>query len=85
MEPRVDWHQFEKSRFAKSMAAILNKGRADGDFDELVLVAPPRTMGDLRAALDKPTRASVSAELTKDLTAEHPDQLAKRLDTIAPV
>ncbi len=85
MEPRVDCHRFEKTRFAEKMAAILNKGRADGDFDELVLVAPPRTLGELRAALDKPTRASISAELNKDLTGERADQLAKRLETILPV
>ncbi len=85
MEPRVDWHQAEKTRFAESIAAVLNNGRADGDFEKLVLVAPPRTLGELRAALDKPTRASISAELNKDLTGERADQLAKRLETILPV
>ena len=85
MEPRVDWHRFEKTRFAEKMAAILNKGRADGDFDKLVLVAPPRTLGDLRAALDRPTRASISAELNKDLTGARADQLAEQLETITPV
>ncbi len=85
LEPRVDWHQSEKTRFAGSIAAVLNKGRADGDFEKLVLVAPPRTLGELRAALDKPTRASISAELNKDLTGARADQLARRLETILPV
>lgn len=85
MEPRVDWHQFEKTRFAQKMAALLNKGRIDGAYDRLVLVAPPRTLGDLRAALDKPTQAIIAAELAKDLTGTPLHALPARLEKIMPV
>ena len=83
MVPRVDWHRFEKTKFARSMAKLLDAAAARGDFDRLVLVAPPKTLGDLRAALGPRCRALVSGELAKDLTqvtvAELPDHLYKLL------
>ncbi len=66
--PRVDWHQYEKHLFAKKMAAVLDGARKRGDFEALVLVAPPKALGELRAALDSHTLAKVSAELAKDIT-----------------
>lgn len=71
MEPRVDWHQFEKQKFAHSMAKLLDEARTRNAFDRLVLVAPPDTLGELRAKLDKHTQALITAEIAKDLT-KHP-------------
>ena len=68
MEPRVDGHQYEKQLFAKEMAKRINDACQRGDFDSLILVAPPQTLGELRNALDKPTLSKVRAELGKDLT-----------------
>ncbi len=85
MAPRVDWHQFEKHLFAKEMAAMLNMARARGEFDRLVLVAPPATLGDLRKELDKPTAALVFAELDKDLTHVAVHDLKGHLEKIMPV
>lgn len=70
MEPKVDWHRQEKSRFAKAVAERLESAARDGAFDRLVLVAPPTAMGDLRAALGDRVRAMVTGEITKDLTHE---------------
>lgn len=68
MEPRVDWHRFEKRLFARDLAKHINKAAYQGAFDRLVLVLPAKSLGDLRAQLDKDTRARVVAELSKDLT-----------------
>jgi protein required for attachment to host cells len=80
MEPRVDWHRFEKEKFSREMAALLDAAAGRGAFDRLVLVAPPRTLGDLRAALGAKARTKIHAEIDKDLThvALHdlPDYLA---------
>jgi len=65
--PRVDWHEFAKQLFAREMAQILDAAAERNAFDALVLVAPPKTLGELRAALGKGSRAKVSAELGKDL------------------
>ena len=68
IQPHVDWHRFEKEKFGKEMAALLDAAAERGDFHRLVLVAPPRTLGDLRAALGSKARALIHAEIDKDLT-----------------
>ncbi len=85
LEPRVDWHLYEKEQFARKMAAVVNRGARDGAFDRLVLVAPPGTLGQLRAALDKHASGRVVAELGKDLTRETAAELRSRLEEIAPL
>lgn len=78
--PRVDWHRFEKHRFAASMAAILNKEAKRHAFARLVLVAPPEPLGSLRASLDNATRGCVIKEIGKDLTNLTEHELPKRLE-----
>lgn len=68
MAPRVDWHDFEKHLFAKEVAKILDQAAQKQVFDRLVLVAPPKTLGGLRAALGKAALEKVTAEIGKDLT-----------------
>ncbi len=68
MAPRADWHRFAKENFAKGMAAIVNSAALEEGFDSLVLVAPPRVLGDLRQALNDQAGARVTAEIGKDLT-----------------
>jgi protein required for attachment to host cells len=77
--PRVDWHQFAKHLFAREMAQILDAAAGRGAFDDLVLVAPPKTLGELRASLSKGSRAKVSAELGKDLCNVPVHDLPSRL------
>lgn len=81
----VDWHRFEKEKFAKEMAKILDKAAAAGEFERLVLVAPPRTLGDLRGALAAATRKMVSGELDKDLTQVTLGELPEHLAGVLPV
>jgi protein required for attachment to host cells len=66
VEPRVDWHRQEKERFVARVAGELTAAR--DQFDALILVAPPRVMGELRRELDGQLKDKISAELQKDLT-----------------
>ena len=68
VEPHVDWHREAKRSFAGELADLLGQKARDNAFDELVLIAPPQMMGDLRDALDGATKARVKTEVTKDLT-----------------
>ena len=68
LQPHVDWHRFEKEKFSKEIAGLLDAAAERGNFHRLVLVAPPRTLGDLRAALGTKARSLVHAEIDKDLT-----------------
>ena len=74
MEPRVDWHRYEKHKFIRSIAKVLDKAAGQGTFDRLILVAPPEILGELRSSLGKLASGRVVAELAKDLTnlSSHP-------------
>ena len=85
LEPRVDWHQYEKHLFAVSMAKVLDQAAERGVFDRLVLVAPPKTLGALRAALKPRTRKMVIAEVGKDLTHVPVRGLAEHLRDVVPL
>ena len=67
-DSKVDWHTFEKHLFAIELAKELGKAQSKGAFDDLVLVAPPKTLGELRTALGPGVKKQVAAEVGKDLT-----------------
>lgn len=77
--PRTDPHRELKRSFAAQLAEILDQRLAEKAFDRLVIVAPPKALGDLRAALSAHVKPLVYAELDKDLvktpTAELPSHL----------
>ncbi len=82
----TDWHQLSEDRFAKEVAAILNRASQDGAFDEIVLVAPPKVIGALRVELSPEATKKVVAEIPKTLT-NHPiekieSSLKAALDTM---
>lgn len=85
IEPRVDWHRFEKEKFAKSMAKLLDEAAERGAYSRLVLVAPPRTLGDLRGALNPRTKSLVAGEIDKDLTHITPHELPDHLYKVLPI
>jgi protein required for attachment to host cells len=82
MEPQTDWHRFEKHRFAREMARVLDAAAASKSFDRLILVAPPATLGDLRMELGDATRKMISAELPKDLTRHAEQDLPAHLSSV---
>jgi protein required for attachment to host cells len=70
VEP-TDWHQIEEGRFARKVAAALEQVIRAGKVKALVVVAPPKTLAELRDAFHPDVKASVIAEINKDLT-KHP-------------
>jgi protein required for attachment to host cells len=70
MEP-TDFHQLEEDRFAADAADMLKRRALSNDFESLIVVAPPRTLGELRKHYHKEVSARLSGELDKDLTG-HP-------------
>lgn len=75
----TDWHRVEKERFAKDVAARLYHRAHAGRFEKLVIVAPPRTLGDLRAELHQEVRNRVIGEIDKDLTGHPIDRIERIL------
>ncbi|MBZ9706572.1 host attachment protein [Mesorhizobium sp. ESP7-2] len=64
----TDWHRIGKERFAEEIAARLYKLAHDGEFDSLVLVAPPVVLGAMRKKLHKEVADKVTAEIPKTMT-----------------
>ena len=68
MQPPTDPKRHEKRRFAHELAGFLDAAAKRGDFDRLILVAPPQALGDLRGELPKAVTELLAGELAKDLT-----------------
>jgi protein required for attachment to host cells len=75
IEPRVDRHREAKRSFARDVGEVLREKVRENAFDKLVLVAPARTMGDLRAEIDDATKQRLVGEVVKDLTHLSPTEL----------
>ena len=63
-----DNSRLEEDSFAAAAAAMLNKQALENDFDALVVIAAPKTLGELRKHWHKALEAKLTAELAKDLT-----------------
>ncbi|HSP24762.1 MAG TPA: host attachment protein [Saliniramus sp.] len=75
-----DWHQLAEQRFAKEVAATLEHMRRERGVDNFIVVAPPKTLAELRQHMTPQTRQVVIAEIAKDLT-RHPIDDIQRLLT----
>jgi protein required for attachment to host cells len=68
---QTDWHHLEEDRFVGRVAAALEELVRARKIPALVVVAPPRTLADLRRDLHPDVKKRVVAEIDKDLTG-HP-------------
>ncbi len=62
-------------RFARQIAAALDAAKRKNEFDRIVLVAGPHFIGLLRSALPEAVRATLVAEVRKDLLAANEEIL----------
>jgi protein required for attachment to host cells len=70
VEP-VDWHHIEEHRFTRKVAAAMEEVVRSRNVPALIVVAPPKTLAELREAFHADVKARVIAEINKDLT-KHP-------------
>ena len=68
---QTDWHDLEEHRFSRDVASALEQVVREEDVPALIIVAPPRTLADLRQAFHDDVKKRIVAELHKDLT-KHP-------------
>jgi protein required for attachment to host cells len=68
VEPRRDLKEAAKQDFVKLVAGEIDAGHGRGQFDNLVLVAPPGVLTELKSNLSKPMAELVVGDLQKDLT-----------------
>jgi len=85
MEPRHDAHRLSKRNFLKQMAERLDRSCRNGDFTDLVVIAPPAALGDLRSAFSKRIQSALVQEHARELSGlSEPDLVdyLKRIDVI---
>ena len=64
----TDFHQLEEDRWAMAAAEEVNKRVLRNDFDQLVIVAPPKTLGQIRKKLHKEAERRLLCEIPKEMT-----------------
>ena len=64
----TDFHQLEEDRWAHSAAEEVNRRALANDFDALAIIAPPKTLGELRKKLHKEAEKRVVCEIPKEMT-----------------
>ena len=76
---QTDWHQQAEDRFAVAVADILYRMAHGHTFDHLIIVAPAKVLGKLRAAWHPEVATRVVGEVPKELTSRSATELAKLL------
>ena len=64
----TDFHQLEEDRWAKHAAEDVNKRALANNFEALAIIAPPKTLGELRKQLHKEAARRVVVEIDKEMT-----------------
>ncbi len=85
LAPHTDPHEHAKHEFIKQVAKAIKEGLNTHAFEQLILVAPPKALGDLRADLDPQAAKLIKSELHKDLTHLTPHQLGEHLQDVLKV
>jgi protein required for attachment to host cells len=79
MEQATDPKEQEAQAFAVEIARHVERSHGECSFDSLILVAPPKFLGRLRAELSKATRESLVGELDKNLVEADKKTLEQQL------
>ena len=82
IEPRTDPHELRKTQFIRMVSSHLNEREAKGDYDALILFAPPHCLHELRECLDKAAMRKVKHEAPQDLTKMPFAELSKHLEKL---
>ncbi|MEG3179896.1 host attachment family protein [Sphingomonas sp. LT1P40] len=75
----ADFHQIEEDKFAVETAELLKKRALNNDFETLIIIAPPRTLGELRKNYHKEVEQRLAGEIDKDLTGHTIPDIEKAL------
>jgi protein required for attachment to host cells len=78
VEPETDAKEVEAQKFARELAEVLEKGRNDHAYEQVVIAAPPHFLGTLRGAMSSQVAKHIEATLDKDLTGLELPELMKR-------
>ncbi len=75
----TDWHDQQEEAFLAAVAEELERLRTGNTLADLIVVAPPRALGVLRAKMREPLRRLVIGEVDKDYVRLPVAEIEKRL------
>jgi protein required for attachment to host cells len=75
----TDWHQQAEDAFARSAADVLESAAAEHPEAGIIVIAAPRTLGELRKAYGRATKGRLLAEIDRDLTDHATDDVIAAL------
>jgi len=70
MEDKTSAKRHLMTQFAKNIGRRIESARVADEFDQLVIVAGPRFLGEVRQALSGPCKKLVIKEIVKDLEGQ---------------
>jgi protein required for attachment to host cells len=73
----TDWHQLAKDRFAAELSDILKRMVQRGRIKRMVLIAPPKILGEMRDQMHETVTKTIVAEIRKTLTGHPLPELQK--------
>ncbi len=76
-----DNSQVEEDSFAAGIAGLLNRQVLDGKVTDLIVIAAPRTLGELRKHYHNKLLAMLVGEIAKDLTGHSLQDIEKAIAT----
>ena len=65
---QVDEHEARETAFAKDLVAKLNQRAEEKRFDDIVIIADPETLGEMRPTYSGYLKDRLVGEIAKDLT-----------------
>jgi protein required for attachment to host cells len=74
-----DDSQVEEDGFAAGIADLLNRQVLDGNISNLIVIAAPRTLGELRRHYHQKLSAVLVGEIAKDLTGHSMQDVEKAI------
>lgn len=78
-QSKVSPKEQENINFAKSIASALDEARKKEKFKQIILVAPPDFLGNLRQSLNTQTKKLVFFELAKNLSQLKAEEINEHL------
>ena len=80
VEP-TDPKRYEAESFAREVIGMLEEGRVENLYDDLILVVPPTFHGLINKQLHEPLKKTISQVIEKDYTKDGEKSLEKHLRT----
>lgn len=73
----ADWHELAKERFAADLSDILKRMVQRDRITKMVLIAPPKVLGEMRDQMHDMVKKTILAEIPKTLTGHPLPELQK--------